>query len=129
MSIHLNRTATILRPDQSRVLLRPFSPGDTERLGRIMERILAIPEDQVGPLLDEVSAEFSRRHQQIEGVFLDRFHQVHGLLFAEEGLSEARKLLIGAYFLAEYSLETAALFNPSIVPHPDQTDVPAGAIR
>jgi predicted GH43/DUF377 family glycosyl hydrolase len=129
MPIHLNRTATILRPDQSRVLLRPFSPGDTERLGRIMERILAIPEDQVGPLLDEVSAEFSRRHQQIEGVFLDRFHQVHGLLFAEEGLSEARKLLIGAYFLAEYSLESAALFNPSIVPHPDQTDVPPGAIR
>ena len=48
MPIHLNRTTTILRPDQSRVLLRPFSPGDTERLARIMERILAIPEDRVG---------------------------------------------------------------------------------
>jgi hypothetical protein len=49
MSIHLNRTTTILKPDQSRVLLRPFNPGDTERLARIMERILAIPEDQVAP--------------------------------------------------------------------------------
>jgi predicted GH43/DUF377 family glycosyl hydrolase len=44
-------------------------------------------------------------------------------------LSEERRLLIGSYFLAEYSLESAALFNPSIVPHPDQTDLPAGAVR
>lgn len=129
MSIHLNRTTTILKPDQSRVLLRPFSPGDTERLARIMERILAIPEDHVAPLLDEISVEFSKRHQQIHDHFLDRFHQVHSVLFGEEGLSRERKLLIGAYFLAEYSLESAALFNPSIVPHPDQTDLPAGAIR
>src|ERR1051325_5349275 len=129
MSIHLKRTTTILKPDQSRVLLRPFTPGDTERLARIMERILAIPEDQVAPLLNEVSGEFSKRHQQIQDLFLERFHQVHGLLFAEEGLSHRRKVLIGAYFLAEYSLESAALFNPSIVPPPDQTGVPAGAFR
>jgi len=94
-----------------------------------MERIVAIPEDQVAPLLDEVSGDFSKRHQQIHDLFLDRFHQVHGLLLAEEGLSRERKLLIGAYFLAEYSLESAALFNPSIVPHPDQRDLPAGAMR
>jgi len=129
MSIHLNRTTTILKPDQSRVLLRPFNPGDAERLARILERILAIPEDQVAQLLDEVSGEFSNRHQRIHDVFLERFHQVHGLLFADEGLSRERKLLVGAYFLAEYSLESAALFNPSIVPHPDQRDLPAGAMR
>jgi predicted GH43/DUF377 family glycosyl hydrolase len=94
-----------------------------------MQRILAIPEDQVAPLLNEVSGEFSERHQQIHDLFLDRFHQVHGLLIAEERLSRERKLLIGAYFLAEYSLESAALFNLSIVPHPDRTDLPAGAMR
>jgi predicted GH43/DUF377 family glycosyl hydrolase len=129
MSIHLNRTNTILRPDQSRVLLRPFAPGDTERLARIMERVLAIPEDRVGALLDEIFAEFSRRHQQIHDLFLERFRQVQGLLPAQNGLSAARKLLIGSHFLAEYSLESAALFNPSIVPHPDQTDLPAGGLR
>ena len=129
MSIHLNRTTTILKPEPSRVLLRPFNPGDAERLARVVERILAIPEDQVAPLLNEISSEFSKRHQQIQDLFLDRFQQVHGLLVAEEGLSHERKLLIGAYFLAEYSLESAALFNPSMVPHPDQTGVPAGAIR
>ena len=48
---------------------------------------------------------------------------------ADEELSEQRRLLIGSYFLAEYSLESAALFNPSIVPHPDQSGLPPGALR
>ena len=129
MSIHVKRTATILKPDQSRVLLRPFSPGDPQRVGRIIARIMSLPEDRVGPLLDEVSAEFSQRHQQIRTLFLERFAQVRELLVTDEELSEQRRLLIGSYFLAEYSLESAALFNPSIVPHPDQTDLPSGALR
>ena len=129
MLIHVKRTATILKPDQSRVLLRPFRPGNLERVARIMARIMALPEDRVGPLLDEVSAEFSRRHQQIRNRFLERFEQVRELMLTDEELSEQRRLLIGSYFLAEYSLESAALFNPSIVPHPDQTDLPSGALR
>src|ERR1039457_6507925 len=119
-SIHLNRTATILKPDQSRVLLRPFSPGDSQRVAGIIARIMSLPEDQVGFLLDEVSAEFSQRHQHIHKLFLERFEQVHQMLATDGELSEQRRLLIGSYFLAEYSLESAALFNPSIVPHPDQ---------
>jgi predicted GH43/DUF377 family glycosyl hydrolase len=129
MSIHLKRTATILQPDQSRVLLRPFNPGDTQRVGGIIGRIMSLPEDRVGPLLDEVSAGFSQRHQEIRKVFLERFEQVRESLLTDEGLSEQRRLLIGSYFLAEYSLESAALFNPSIVPHPDQTDLAPGALR
>src|SRR6266702_446664 len=127
--IHISRDSTILRPDQSRVLLRPFSPGDPQRVGRIISRIMSLPEDRVGPLLAEVSAEFSQRHQQIHTLFLERFEQVRALLVTEEELSEQRRLLIGSYFLAEYSLESAALFNPSIVPHPDQTGLPPGALR
>src|SRR6266571_3359833 len=129
MSFHVKRTATILKPDQSRVLLRPFSPGDPPRVSRIISRILSLPENLVGPLLDEVSAEFSQRHQQIRKLFLERFEQVRELLLTDEEVSEQRRLLIGSYFLAEYSLESAALFNPSIVPHPDQTDLPSGALR
>src|SRR6266478_8137279 len=129
MSIHVKRTATILKPDQSRVLLRPFSPGDPPRVSRIISRILSLPENLVGPLLDEVSAEFSQRHQQIRKLFLERFEQVRELLLTDEEVSEQRRLLIGSYFLAEYSLESAALFNPSIVPHPDQTGLPSGALR
>ena len=128
-SIHVKRTATILRPDQSRVLLRSFSPGDPERTDRIIERILLLPEEQVGALLDEIAADFSQRHQQISKVFLERFEQVRDLLAPNEQISEQRQLLIGSYFVREFSLESAALFNPSIVPHPDQSDLPHDAQR
>jgi predicted GH43/DUF377 family glycosyl hydrolase len=129
MTIHVIRTGTILKPDQSRVLLRPFSPGSPERIAGIIARVVALPEDQVGPLLSEVSAEFSERHERIHSVFLERFEQVRDLTFTNQELSEQRQLLIGSYFLAEYSLESAALFNPSIVPHPDQTGLPSGSLR
>jgi len=128
-AIRLQRTDTILQPDQTRVLLRPFSPGDAQRCGRVISRILALPEDQVGPLLDEVSAEFSERHPEIQRMFLERFEQVRAQHVPEEGVSDACRSLIGAYFLAEYSLESAALFNPSIVPHVDQSNLPPGALR
>src|SRR5439155_14147171 len=128
-SIHLSRTTTILKPDQSRVLLRPFSPGDSQRVGGIIARIMSLPEEQVAVLLNEISAEFSQRHQQIRHLFLERFEQVREMLWTDEELSEQRRLLIGSYFLAEYSLESAALFNPSIVPHPDQTGLPTGSLR
>ena len=80
MSIHIKRTATIVKPDQSRVLLRRFNPGDAERAGRIFSRIMSLPEEQVGPLVDEVCSEFSQRHRQIRQTFLARFEQIRELL-------------------------------------------------
>jgi len=127
--MHLKRTATFVNPDQTRVLLRPFSPGGPERVAGIIARIMAFPEDQTARLLDEVSAEFSQRHRNIRSLFRERFEQVRESLVTAEDISEPRRLLIGSYFLAEYSLESAALFNPSIVPHPDQTGLAAGALR
>jgi predicted GH43/DUF377 family glycosyl hydrolase len=128
-SVHIKRTVTVLRPDQSRVLLRPFRPENPEHAGRILARIMSLPENQVGPLLNAVSSEFSKRHRQIHKFFLERFEQVRDLLLTDEGISEQRQLLIGSYFVCEYSLESAALFNPSIVPHPDQSDMPPGTLR
>ncbi len=127
--LHVVRTSIALRPDQSRVLIRPFNPGDEQRTQRIFTRILAIPEVQVLPLLNEVMAEFSGRHRDIGDVFLERFQQVRNMLSLNGDLSEPRKLLIGSYFVSEFSLESAALFNPSIVPHPDQSGVPPGGLR
>lgn len=134
MSTHIKRTSTILKPDQSRVLLRPFTPGNSDRMSGIISRIMALPEAGVGPLLDQVTAEFSQRHEKIRDLFLERFEQVRDSMIGAPGLKDKevplrRRRLIGAYFLAEYSLESAALFNPSIVPHPDQSDLPAGALR
>lgn len=129
MPINIERTATILHPDQSRVLLRPFIHGDHRRSARIVARVVALPEETICALLEGVCAEFSQRHHDIRGTFLERFEQVRELLKPDQVLSEMRRLLIGSCFLAEYSLESAALFNPSIVPHPDQTELPPGALR
>ena len=129
MTANLKRSSTILKPSQSRVLLRPFTPGDPERVARIMNRIMSIPEDQVGPLVEQVRAEFSGRHQNGRRLVLERFQQIREQVTIEGALTENRQILIGSYFLAEYSLESAALFNPSIVPHPDQSDLPGGALR
>src|SRR5204863_1712068 len=74
-------------------------------------------------------ADFSTRHHQIRNLFLARFAEIQDLMLTDEKVSEERRMLIGSYFLAEYSLESAALFNPSIVPHPDQTDLAPGALR
>jgi predicted GH43/DUF377 family glycosyl hydrolase len=90
---------------------------------------MALPEDRIEPLLNEVCAEFSQRHAQIRTLFLERFEQVRELVLTDGEMSQQRRLLIGSYFLAEYSLESAALFNPSIVPDPDQTGLPPGALR
>ena len=127
--VRVKRTGVVLSPDQSRVLLRPFTPGDSERTASIIARIMSLPDDRVALLLDEICSEFSQRHRHIREHFLDRFEQVRESLPADQELSEQRRLLIGSYFLAEYSLESAALFNPSIVAHPDQTGLPPGALR
>ncbi len=128
-TIRIQRTDTLLEPQQSRVLLRPFNPGDMQRISGIVARIMLLPEDRIGVVLDEVTAEFCGRHHQIRQVFLSRFEQIRELVSTGETVSEQRKLLIGSYFLAEYSLESVALFNPSIVPHPDQSSLPSGALR
>jgi predicted GH43/DUF377 family glycosyl hydrolase len=128
-SVPVHRTPLILSPDESRVLLRPFNPGTPEKAARIISDLMALPEDEVAELLEEVCEDFSGRHQNLRGLFLDRFEQVCKSTNGNGKLSEARRLLIGSYFLAEYSLESAALFNPSIVPHPDQSGLAEGALR
>ena len=129
VSIPLKRSNTVLKPDASRVLLRPFEPGNAQRMSGIVARILALPETQVGPLLKQVSADFAQRHRDLPQSFLDRFKDLEEFLPRGAQVSHQRRLLIGAYFLSEYSLESAALFSPSMVPHPDQTNLPAGAVR
>ena len=129
MTTLVTRTAIILEPDQTRVLLRPFSPGSPQRIAGILARILAIPEEDVGPLLEQICTEFSQRHENIAQLFQARFDKVKECLWAEAEWSAQRQLLAGSYFLAEYSLESAALFNPSIVPHPCQEGVPPGGLR
>lgn len=118
-----------LSPESSRVIIRPFIPSETHRVTTIIGRALALTESEVGHALDDLRAEFDTRHFDIESVMLHHYQKVLPHVFTERRLSRNRRMLIGALFSGEYALESAALFNPSIVPHPDQTGLPEGGLR
>ena len=109
--------------------MRPFRPTTDEIARRIVVRVMALPGDEVARLLGQVLGEFADRHEQVENIFRKRFGQVLMYLEPDVQPSPERQLLIGAYFTHEYSPESAALFNPSIVPHPDQSGLPKDAMR
>jgi predicted GH43/DUF377 family glycosyl hydrolase len=118
-----------LRPNNSRVVFRPFEPTSAERVTRIIARVMALPEGEVEELLEGVMREFRGRHQRTREFFLMRFDQVKHYLLTDQAVTSPRQLLIGSYFSQEYSLESAALFNPSMVWHPDQSGLPDGSRR
>lgn len=125
----VNRTGILLKPSNARVVIRPFEVAGSNRMERILGRIAALPDAEVEEQLAGVLREFRERHQRTREFFLHRFEQVRQHLLTDQPLSESRKLLIGAYFTQEYALESAALFNPSLVWHPDQGGLPDGARR
>jgi predicted GH43/DUF377 family glycosyl hydrolase len=125
----VKRTGIILKPSNSRVVIRPFEIDNGNRIEKIIARVAALSEQNVESMLATVMREFRERHQRTREFFLHRFEQVRRYLLTDQPLSESRRLLIGAYFTQEYALESAALFNPSMVWHPDQSGLPAGSNR
>ncbi|MHC4615737.1 MAG: glycoside hydrolase family 130 protein, partial [Planctomycetota bacterium] len=125
-----------LLPDPRRVLARPhiaawrevFRDGGSHAK-LVLRRLLEIPPEEVGALVDEVWANYGHRHRDLKEIFATHFEVVSGDLPDDTELAPEQRLLIGAYFTMEYSVESAALFNPSIVPAPDQSGVPAGSCR
>ncbi|MBA4066398.1 MAG: glycosidase [Isosphaera sp.] len=125
----VRRTDVVIKPNNARVLFRPFDPTSQERFLKITARVMTLGEDEAERLLTEVLREFGDRHHELQRFFLHRFDQVRHFLLTDGPLSLARRLLIGSYFTQEYALESAALFNPSMVWHPDQGNLPPGARR
>ena len=121
--------------DPSRVITRLFVPGQEgferqeSRTGAVLARILALDEDEVRSSLDDVVTRFDGRHRDLVGTFRRHARELADRLDADRQLSEARMLLLGAAFTSEYAIEGAALCNPSIVAHPDQTGTAAGSLR
>jgi len=109
--------------------MRPFLPSSENIAQRIVTRVMTLPENEVVGQLRQVLGEFHNRHDGIEEFFLDRLSRVKYHLDGEAQPSRERQMLIGSYFSHEYSPESAALFNPSIVPHPDQSGLPGGSLR
>src|SRR6516164_10919058 len=125
----IKRTDIILKPSNTRVVIRPFEVTSETRIEKIIARISSLPEGEVEHLLEKVMRDFRERHQRTREFFLHRFEQVRKHLLTDQPLSQSRRLLIGSYFTQEYALESAALFNPSMVWHPDQSGLPEGSRR
>lgn len=118
-----------LRPDSARVIIRPFLPGAGLDPAAMIDRVLALTDRATLRELNALRREFSARHIELEKSWLARYESMRGHCAEAQPLPIERQLLIGALFCAEYSLESAALFNPSIVPHPDQAGVASGGLR
>jgi predicted GH43/DUF377 family glycosyl hydrolase len=127
---------TRLHADPSRVVLRPFHLGwqsntaQGDRARRLVEDVAGLTERQASAEYRRVLADFNERHWQTEHMFETRYADVEDALGIDPArFSRSRKRLIGAYFCHEYTYAAAALMNPSIVPHPDQSGMQGGAVR
>jgi len=127
-----------LRPDPARVVVRPFKPAteprdlnptDKTRANHIVHRVLGLEAAAATRQLQEVLENFEGRHRNLLEIFEARAMEMEDALTPHAVLTKTQRCLIGAYFLHEYSFEASALFNPSIVRHPDQSGAPAGGCR
>jgi predicted GH43/DUF377 family glycosyl hydrolase len=128
-SLKVRRLPVTLTSDIRRVITRFFDPGGETRIRSIVDRIGGLSGGQVDRLLDEVLLKFRTRHGNIAAVFEENYGTAMTMIDMSDDFSHNRRLLIGAYLTAEYSIESAALFNPSIVSHHNQRHIPAGAVR
>jgi predicted GH43/DUF377 family glycosyl hydrolase len=127
-----------LRPDPARVVVRPFKPAteprdlnptDKIRANHIVGRVLRLDAEAAAQQLDDVLENFEGRHRNLIDIFETRAADMESALEPHVELNKTQRRLIGAYFLSEYSFEASALFNPSIVRHPDQTGAPKDGCR
>jgi predicted GH43/DUF377 family glycosyl hydrolase len=129
------RPAPVLLPDPSRVLLRPFLPGQelvalgVSRAESVVSRVLALDDDTVRRTLAETLDRFDGRHEDLRGTFRAHCALLPADLEGMPRVTGARAELVGAYVTQEYALEAAAILNPSLVPHPDQSGLRTGELR
>lgn len=124
----MKRLPIYLTGDDRRVIARPFILG-ASRVRSLFERIEHIPEDQIDALLRGVETSYGERHTKLAFTFFENYESGAAMIGWTQPWTPQRRLLAGSYLTMEYAIDSAALFNPSIVPHPDQSDVPAGAMR
>ena len=127
--LKVKRKAIKIIGDTSRVITRLHLPDERYRVKKIIQRIINISGTAAETLMAQIMVDFAGRHEDIKHIFELHLNVVKDYLPSETTLSEVQKSLIGAYFTKEYSIESAALFNPSIVPHPDQSHLKNGSLR
>jgi predicted GH43/DUF377 family glycosyl hydrolase len=127
-------SSAALLPDPARVVAKLFLPGEEppqerSRVGRVVERVLALPVDEVERLTRGLLTDFAPRHRHYRQLLEQHASIVISHIPEGVELTPAHNLLVGASFTAEYSVEAAALCNPSAVPHPDQSGLQPGQAR
>ena len=110
--------------DIRRVITRFFDPGGELRIRNVVQRVTRLSDSHVTRLLDLVFQRFRTRHSNIASIFEQHYHNAMSMIGVAENIARNRRLLIGSYFTMEYSIESAALFNPSIVMHQNQLNLP-----
>ncbi|MHC4697460.1 MAG: glycoside hydrolase family 130 protein [Planctomycetota bacterium] len=127
--VEVTRLPHKLLPDPARVITRFFCPGDEKRIKAIITRIMELSEMEVSFLVSRLKDRFGWKHVNFNDVVAENFEAVAPHVHDAAGISERRRLLIGAYFTMEYAIEAAALFNPSMVPAFNQDGLPSGSTR
>jgi predicted GH43/DUF377 family glycosyl hydrolase len=134
----VNRQTLYLRPDPARVVVRPFKPAtepryfnstDKVRANHIVGRVLRLDAEAAAEQLIDVLKNFEGRHRNLLNIFEARADEMEKAFEPHTELNRTQRRLIGAYFLNEYSFEASALFNPSIVRHPDQSGTTENSCR
>ena len=123
------RKPIVMNAKIGRVITRPYLPSGEDRIRKVIKRVLSLDESEACTLLETVLHEFSHRHRYFRESLERNFERVAGFVPDVDQVSKQRRLLIGTYFTAEYSVEAAALFNPSIVQVENQETDPEGACR
>ncbi len=125
MRVAVNRKNIKFSPDSSRIIARFLYTGD-ERALNVIRSVLGMSENSASQALSPILRDYSLRHRNISKIFEQHFNKIAHLLkilkIELDSLDISQKILIGSYFTLEYSLESAAFFNPSIVEHPDQSE-------
>jgi predicted GH43/DUF377 family glycosyl hydrolase len=123
------RKSILMKAEIGRVITRPYLPSSEERIRKIIKRVLSMDEMEACTVLETVLHDFSHRHRYFRQSLERNFERVAGFVPDIDQVSKQRRLLIGTYFTAEYSVEAAAFFNPSIVQVANQETDPEGSCR
>ncbi len=133
MGVKIQRLSNRFYPDNKRVIARFFIAGDEERNRKLLLNILKLTREEVGIKLNRILGSYANRHRNITSVFERHFfhiiHYLEDLQIDHKSLDREMKLLIGAYYTLEYSIESAAFFNPSVVKDPNQDHLEEGQER
>ena len=127
--LQIRRLPQRLTPDPRRTIIRFFWVGGANRARKVIDRVINLSEAEVGKMLESTLAEFGDHHPELHEVLTEHYQEAIQRADVSGTRRQARQLLIGAYFTMEYAFESAALFNPSMVPTVDQDGLEAGSTR